>query len=84
MTSYQKKESERLIHKIGNLNILCRNCSYKQIVAAICVYNMKKDKRDIRIDKNKYLMDINLSKNKYAIIMENMAKFFEERWNHGK
>lgn len=79
MTPYQKKISWELILKIGNLKNLCKNCRYEQIVAAICVYNMKKDNRDIRIDKNKFLKEIKLSRNRYAVIMENMAIFFEER-----
>lgn len=79
MTEFQKKESLNLILQVGNLKNLCKNCRYEQIVAAICVYTMKKDKRDIRIQRNKFLKEIQLSRNKYAVIIENLAQFFQER-----
>lgn len=82
MTKKQQKDAQRLIHDIGNLRNLCKRCKYEIVVSAICVYVMKKDKRDIRLrgkNRNKFLIDNGLTQEKYGLILGNMVRFFEER-----
>lgn len=82
MTKKQQKDAKRLIHDIGNLRNLCKRCKYEIVVSAICVYVMKKDKRDIRLrgkNQNKFLIDTGLTQEKYSLILANMVQFFEER-----
>lgn len=75
MTPYQKERTMYIITELNLLKPLCSRCTTLQIISSICVYVMRRDKRRIDINRNKFLKEIGLSEHKHIIIMENLNDF---------
>jgi transcription initiation factor TFIIIB Brf1 subunit/transcription initiation factor TFIIB len=75
MTPYQKQRTMYIITELDKIKFLCTRCTTLQIISSICVYVMRRDKRRIDINRNKFLKEIGLSEHKHIIIMENLNDF---------
>ena len=75
MTPYQKERTMYIITELDKIKFLCTRCTTLQIISSICVYVMRRDKRRIDINRNKFLKEIGLSEHKHIIIMENLNDF---------
>lgn len=74
MTKYQKEEVLWYIREAKGVNKFCKNCSYEQIILALCVMVMRSDKRRIKLKDYKIVKEEGLTERKYTTILENAIK----------
>lgn len=75
MTKWQHKEVLRDIIKANGVNLFCKRCDYKTIIMAMCIYLMRADKRDIRLDEHRLITASGLNEKNYIPIIERYSTF---------
>jgi len=82
LTKDQKKWLYTAIERLpvygGMKEVLCRNCSYEQILTSLAIRLMRRNKRRFSIDSNKFCKSINLTSGKYYGIIENREDLQEK------
>jgi len=75
MTRWQHKEVLRDMIKAKGVNQFCSKCDHKTIIMAMCVYLMRMDKRDIRLDEHRLITVSGLTEKNYTPIIEKYTNF---------
>lgn len=75
LTTWQKREVKNDILKANGVKLFCRNCKYKTIIMAMCIYLMRADKRDIKIKDYSIIKKSGLTDRRYTSIVEKYSMF---------
>jgi hypothetical protein len=75
MIPKSRNEALKDIKRANGIRVFCKNCNYERVIAAICVYLMRRDGRTIRIDEHKMIKNTGLTDRWYISIIEKYTQF---------